>query len=100
MASTTLTVTVQGGKPPVTIHTRLFKNNKLQIELSSTKSFTHPFSNLGKGDYLLFISGMNPSGGNTTCELTLDEIALNPPDPSPTTNSDLTYWVIFRFTVN
>ncbi len=100
MATTTLTVTVKGGMPPVTIRVKLFKNNTLQVELSSLKSFSHPFSDLGTGNYAIYIAGMNNPGASTTCSLTTNEISLNPPDNSPVTKSEETYWVVFRFDIN
>ena len=100
MASTILTVTVEGGRPPVTIRVRCFKNGKHLLDLSAPKSFSQEIGNLGKGQYSFFINGFNPAGGKTTCSLTEDEIVLMPPDPSPITNTGIAYLVAFHFEVS
>jgi hypothetical protein len=105
MASTTLTVTVSGGIPPVKIQVNFFKGQTLVSQSSSKNSFTRDFTNLGKGEYSLFIIGMNPlpspaaPNPNTRCELTLDGITLHPPDNSPTVKKGKAYIAKFRFTV-
>ena len=99
MANTTLTVTVRGGKPPVTIRIRCFKNNKHFLDISSPKSFQHPFIGLKKGEYSIFIMGFNPLNGSTECSLTPDEITLHPPDPSPVEKTGTAYLAAFHFTV-
>lgn len=101
MASTTLTVTVSGGVPPTTIQVRFFTPGGHELDLGSPKSFSHTFDGLGPGLYTIFVSGMNPAGGNTVCSLSSDPaITLNPPDPSPTTASGSNYLVQFHFKVN
>lgn len=99
MANTTLNVTVNGGKPPVTIRIRCFKNSKHFLDLSSPKSFSHQFTDLTAGEYDIIITGINPKTGNTDCSITEDEITLHPPDDSPKNCAGFAYLVAFHFTV-
>ena len=100
MASTTLTVTVNGGVPPTTIQVHFFSAAGHILDLGSPKSFSHTFADLAPGTYDMFITGMNPAGGNTVCSLSSDpNIRLNPPDPSPITVTG-NYTVSFHFKVS
>ena len=99
MANTTLTVTVKGGKPPVSIRVRCFKNGGHFLDLSFPQSFSHDFIGLEVGEYSFIINGINPIGGNTDCSLTQDEITLHPPDDSPINNDGFAYLVAFHFSV-
>lgn len=102
MAKAILKVTVNGGIAPLDIQVRFYKDGTyIPPNVSSPKSFTHVFDNLQAGsDYDITIGGFNPSGGNTVCELTLDEgITLNPPDDSPITKTGQSYAVGFHFSV-
>ncbi len=100
MAATTLTVTVNGGTTPVSIVVNLFKNGQPESSLIKTGTFTQKFTGLTKGKYTLFIGGANPAGGNTKCELTQDQIILQPPDDSPITKRGKKYLVGFHFKIN
>lgn len=100
MASTTLIVTVSGGTTPVSIVVNLFKSGQPVTSLIRTGTFKYKFTDLTKGNYTLFIGGVNPAGGNTKCELTQDEITLRPPDDSPITKKTVKYLVGFHFKVN
>jgi hypothetical protein len=100
MAATTLTVTVNGGKTPVSIVINLFKGGQHVTGFIKTETFKFEFTSLTKGDYSLFIGGVNPlPKGSTKCELTKDEITLHPPDDSPITKRGIKYLVQFHFTV-
>jgi len=99
MANTTLKVTVNGGKPPVSIRVRCFKNGKHFLDLSFPQSFKHEFIDLKKGEYSIIINGINPKTGNTDCSISQDEIILHPPDDSPVNNNGFAYLVAFHFTV-
>jgi hypothetical protein len=103
MASTTLTVTVNGGKAPLSILVNLYKDSGENPVLSITSSgtFTHIFDNLSVGsNYDLTIGGFNPSGGNTVCTITTDQIKLTPSsNNTPITNSGVSYRVDFNFNI-
>ena len=108
MASTTLTVTVNGGIPPVSIRVNLLKNGNPLESLNFKKSFTRDFTNLTPGNYSLFIGGVNPISSSTDpslpkpstkCELDTTQITLNPPDNTPVTKRGKAYIVQFHFTV-
>lgn len=100
MASTTLSVTVNGGVPPTSIQVRLFSSNGPEIDLSSPKSFSHDFPTLTSGNYDLYIVGMNPAGGNTVCVLSPHpDITINAPDDSPATAGGGNYVVQFHLKV-
>ncbi|HVF81751.1 MAG TPA: hypothetical protein VM884_07445 [Flavisolibacter sp.] len=101
MATTTLKATVKGGKAPVTIRVRCFKNGKHFLDLSFPTSFSHTFTDLKKGEYSFFITGFNPKAADasTECSISEDEITLNPPDPSPIKSIGVAYLVAFHFTV-
>lgn len=100
MASTTLSVTVNGGTSPVSIVVNLFKGADHIKGFTKTGSFDFKFTDLTKGDYNLFVGGVNPlPQGNTKCEITTTEITLHPPDDSPITKKGKKYLVQFHFTV-
>lgn len=100
MASTTLSVTVSEGTSPVSIVINLFKEGYHVLSLTKSGSFVQNFKDLKKGDYSLFIGGVNPlPSGNTKCELSKEEISLQPPDDSPITKKGKKYLVQFHFTV-
>ncbi len=98
MATTTLTVTVFNGIPPLSIQVRLFKDEVLVEEFEKPNSFSKTFENL-HGEYYLNIAGYNPKGeGRTDLTLTKEEIVLHPPDDSPFTSTGIEYSVDFNFT--
>ena len=100
MTSTTLTVTVNGGTSPISIVVNLFKEGEHVLGFTKSGTFVRSFKDLEKGDYSLFIGGVNPlPKGSTKCELTTDEISLHPPDDSPITKKGRKYLVQFHFTV-
>jgi hypothetical protein len=105
MASTQLTVTVNGGTPPVSIRVNFFKQGVILFTLHFPGSFTHNFSNLDSGNYSIFIGGVNPlpspaaPNPNTKCEITTTNITLHPPDNSPVIKSGRAYVAEFHFTV-
>jgi len=101
MASTTLSVTVSGGTPPVTIRARCFFEGEHFLDISSPRSFSHHFMDLAPGLYDIYIMGFNPKNNKakTVCALTLDEIKLLPPDESPKTETGVAYLVSFHFEV-
>lgn len=100
MTTTTLSVTVSGGTSPVSIIVNLFKGGEHITGFTKTGTFSFNFTDLKKGDYSLFIGGVNPlPKGATRCELTQDEITLHPPDDSPITKRGKKYLVQFHFTV-
>ncbi len=100
MATTTLSVTVSGGTTPVSIVVNLFKGAEHVTGFTKTGTFTLRFADLKKGDYSLFVGGVNPlPKGTTKCELSLDEVTLHPPDDSPIIKKGRKYLVQFHFTV-
>lgn len=101
MASTKLTVTVSGGPAPVSIVVNLFKSGQHLKSFTREKSFSQNFTELGKGSYSLFVGGVNPlPSGSTRCEITTNEITLQPPDDTPVVKKGKKYLVEFHFTVN
>lgn len=100
MASTTLTVIVEKGKPPASILVRCFKDGKHFLDLNSPGSFNHHFTDLTEGDYAIYILGFNDkTSGSTLCYLSEDQIKVVPPDISPITCKTPAYLVSFHFTV-
>lgn len=100
MASTTLKVTVSGGASPVSIVANLFRGADHIKGITRSGTFSFRFDELTPGNYNLFIGGVNPlPSGSTKCEITTNEITLNPPDDSPITKKGRKYLVQFRFTV-
>ena len=100
MANTTLTVIVSRGNPPAPIFVRCFKDGKHFLDLSSSGSFNHHFTDLVEGDYDIYITGFNrKDGGETTCFLSEDEIKLQIPEQIPLKTTETAYLARFHFTV-
>jgi len=103
MASTTLTVIVNGGIPPLSISVHVFKDaiEDAKLSFSNSSSFTHVFTDLESGkNYDITIGGFNPAGGNTVCAITTDQVKLTASsDVTPCTNNGKSYRVDFNFDV-
>ncbi|HEX8334685.1 MAG TPA: hypothetical protein VF622_18825, partial [Segetibacter sp.] len=100
MAKSTLTVIVSRGNPPAPIFVRCFKDGKHFLDVSSSASFNHHFTDLAEGDYDIYITGFNrKDGGDTTCFLSEEEIKLRMPDKSEIKTTEAAYLVRFQFTV-
>jgi hypothetical protein len=100
MPNANLNVTISGGVAPVSLQVRFVLPNGTHLDITSPTSFSHSFTSLTTGNYDVFISGMNPSGGSTVSTLTVDPgITMNGPDKSPCTSTAGTFLVQFNFDV-
>lgn len=99
MAKATLSVTVNGGKAPGDIQVSIFREKVLLDSFSKEKSFTKTFQNLTAGNYILFVHGFNPAGGNTDLGLSGTDITITRPPVNPLNKTGVAYLVEFRFTV-
>ena len=100
MSNANLSVTVSGGVAPVSVQVRFVSSTGSHLDISSPTSFTHSFTSLTTGNYNVFITGMNPSGGSTVSTLNVDPgITMNGPDTSPCTSTGSSFIVQFNFDV-
>ena|ERR1017187_3363762 len=108
MTTTTLTITVYGGKAPEPIEVTLYKDGKQVFHKLYKISSSIPFDDLGNGLYGLYINGKNPvnsdgtsnSDSATKCELSTGNISILPTsDPNPDIEHGKQYLVEYHFTV-
>ncbi len=99
MASATLTVTVNGGIPPLSIQVGLLKNGTPVEHFGQASSFTHLFDDLeANNNYDVTIAGFNPAGGNTSLSISGTGITLTPiSDTTPSEQDGKGYFVDFNF---